>query len=397
MALLHLAAGWARDHGRRLLALTVDHRLHPDSAVWTARAGAAARAVAADWRALAWEGPKPATGLPAAARAARHRVIADAARDAGARVVLFAHTADDLREAGAMRAEGSTVGRPREWSPSPAWPEGRGLMLLRPMLGAGRAEVRAWLQGQGVGWIDDPANQDLRYARSRARAVLLPTAEGGARSGPDGDRRAHPPLIDAGGPLPLSSGEGSFVIDRFISAHALAAALVCAGGGDRPPRGRRLARLIGRLRAGETFTAALSGARLEADGVQVVVMREPGELARRGTPPLALAPGIETVWDGRWAVRVEAAGWSVAAAAGRRAALTPSDRAWLAALPPAARGAQPVLFRHDPPAAILAAPAGAARSLVENRLALALDGVTHERGLAAASHGARPRNHLFSR
>lgn len=80
-----------------------------------------------------------------------------------------------------MRAEGSTLGRLRDWSPSPVWTEGRGLMLLRPMLGAGRGEVRDWLAGQGADWIDDPGNEDVRYARSRARAFLLPSGEGGAQ------------------------------------------------------------------------------------------------------------------------------------------------------------------------------------------------------------------------
>ncbi|MBW8304918.1 MAG: PP-loop family protein, partial [Brevundimonas sp.] len=64
LALLEIAAGWARDHGRPLLALTVDHGLDPASAGWTAFAGEAARAVGADWQALSWTGPQPATGLP---------------------------------------------------------------------------------------------------------------------------------------------------------------------------------------------------------------------------------------------------------------------------------------------------------------------------------------------
>ncbi|RZJ97851.1 MAG: hypothetical protein EON88_01980 [Brevundimonas sp.] len=125
VALLHLAADWADARGRPLLALTVDHGLTPASADWTARAEAAARAVGADWRGLVWRGDKPATGLPAAARLARHRLLADAARKAGARVILIAHTADDIDEGEVMRAEGSSVGRLREWSPSPVWPEGR--------------------------------------------------------------------------------------------------------------------------------------------------------------------------------------------------------------------------------------------------------------------------------
>src|SRR5690606_1233676 len=145
IALLRLAADWARGQGRRLLALTVDHGLSPASTGWAATAGEAARCVGADWRGLSWTGPRPATGLPAAARAARHRLIADAARAAGARVILFAHTADDVAEAAAMRAAGSSTPSPRAWSPSPVWPDGRGLFVLRPLLELGRAELRRWL------------------------------------------------------------------------------------------------------------------------------------------------------------------------------------------------------------------------------------------------------------
>ena len=128
VALLRLATEWGRLRGRRIVALTVDHGLNPDSAVWSAFAERTARAAGADWRGLRWAGDKPTTGLTAAARAARHGLIAEAARAAGARVVLFAHTADDIAEAELMRREGANLGRVREWAPSPAWPQGRGLM-----------------------------------------------------------------------------------------------------------------------------------------------------------------------------------------------------------------------------------------------------------------------------
>ncbi|HYC74292.1 ATP-binding protein [Brevundimonas sp.] len=408
MALLAVASAWARDNGRRLLALTVDHGLNPDSAGWTAFAGEAARRAGADWRRLSWEGAKPSTGLPAAARAARHRLIAAAARRAGARVVLFAHTAGDVAEADLMRAEGSTLGRLRDWSPSPAWPEGRGLMLLRPMLDVERAGLRDWLTAQGQGWIEDPSNEDVRYARSRARRALLPSGEGGARADRRGRMRdsgtsapgaepPHPPTRrEASGPLPLPLGEGSFTLDRSVSARLLGAALVCAGGGDRRPRGDRLDRILTRLKAGETFTAVLCGARIEAGPDRVLIAREPGEFARRSPPPLPLPPGVETVWDGRWALTAADPGWSVVPAAGRLSALSKADRARLNALPPAARGAMPVLIRNGATAPVLAGTAAKAHSLVEERLALALDRMTHETELEPRAHGATPRNHLFS-
>ena len=412
LALLHVAAGWARANGRRLLALTVDHGLNPDSADWTAFAAQAARDAGADWRGLSWTGPKPATGLPAAARRARHALISDAARQAGARVILFAHTADDIAEGEVMREEGSTLGRLRDWAPSPAWPEGRGLMLLRPMLDAGRAEVRDWLAGQGAAWIDDPANEDLTYARSRARASLLPSGEGGARPAKAGwedeglrHHAAPPPEPltlsrqndgSAARSTPLPRGEGWFQPPRDIDAQALAAVLVCAGGGDRPPRRDRLSALVTRLRSGESFTATLCGARIEAAANRVAITREPGELTRRPPPPLPLTPGVEAVWDGRWAITSAEPGWSVVSAAGRMAALSDADRAALKALPPAARGGEPVLIRNGGGAPVLARTAARTRSLVEWRLALALDRMTHERDLGAVIHGATPPNPLFS-
>lgn len=370
IALLHLAARWAEQAGRRLLALTVDHQLNPDSARWTRFAQAAAHEAGADWRGLDWTGDKPETGLSAAARAARHRLIAEAARKAGARVVLFAHTADDIAEADHMRDEGSTLGRLRDWSPSPAWPEGRGLMLLRPMLDARRGEIRDWL-GQGRRrWIDDPANDDLRSARSRARARLAWEASPVTEAAP------APPLDDL--PNLAHSNDGVLRLDRDVSASTLAAALVCAGGGHRLPRGARLARAVERLRAGEAFSATLCGARLEADDTAVVIVREPGEFRRLPSSPLMLEPGVEAVWDGRWAVTVAEPGWSVVASAGRQSRLSPADRARLKALPASARGARPVLIRDTASAAVLAEGFGAARSLVEQRLALRLGAVTHE-------------------
>jgi tRNA(Ile)-lysidine synthase len=288
-------------------------------------------------------------------------------------------------------------------------------MLLRPMLGAGRAEVRDWLAGQGAGWIDDPANEDPKYGRSRARRTLNlpPSGEGGARSAraeweDEGLRRLTSLAPNAltlsreddrfafvrSSPLP--TGEGSLMLDRDIDAHTLAAVLVCVGGGDRLPRGDRLAGLLSRLRSGGDFTAALCGARIQAARDRSLVTREAGEFVRRAPPPLPLPPGVETVWDGRWALTVESPGWSVVPAAGRMAGLSAADRAVLKALPPAARGAAPVLIRNDETAPVLAGRVGVARSLVGERLALALDRMTHERDLGGVLHGASSRNHLFS-
>lgn len=396
LALLTLATDWGRQNDRRILALTIDHSLNPDSPRWTAFARDAALAEGADWHGLTWQGPKPVTGLPAAARRVRHALLAEAARAAGARVILLGHTGDDVAEGDWMRAEGSTLGRVREWSPSPVWPEGRGLMLLRPMLDVRRKTLRDWLTAQGADWIDDPANEDLKYARSRARGFLLPLGEGGGATAPSDEglwclttlapdtltlsRQNDSSAAVRSSPLP--SGEGVLVFDRTLSTSTLAAAMVCAGGSDRMPRGDRLAALMKRLATPDAFTTTLCGARIDAKTDHILIHREAGEFSRRPPPDIDLTPGVEAVWDGRWAVMVDEPGWTVTAAAGRMAALSEADRAALKLLPPAARPTRPVLIRNGSDAPVLAGTTGQARSLVEQRLALALDAVTHERHLS---------------
>ncbi|MFX8820989.1 ATP-binding protein, partial [Acinetobacter baumannii] len=69
----------------------------------------------------------------------------------------MAHTADDVAESAMMRAgDAPGLGHLREWSPSPAWPEGRGVFLLRPLLEVRREALRAWLRDHAIAWFDDP-------------------------------------------------------------------------------------------------------------------------------------------------------------------------------------------------------------------------------------------------
>lgn len=392
MALLDLAVAWAKARGRRLLALTVDHNLHPDSADWTRFAAEAARAAGADWRGLAWGRARGGPGVPARARAARHALLAEAAREAGARVILTGHTADDVAEGDWMRAQGATLGRLRAASPSPAWPEGRGMLLLRPVLGEGRETLRDHLRARGLTWLEDPANADLRYGRGRARAALA-QAEGPAALSATVAcaSAAHEPGDQAwAGVLPLS---------RDLSASTLAAVLLCAGGGATPPRGDRLAALQARLASGEDFTAVLCGTRVEASGERVQAMREPGEWKRRPPASLVLTPGLPAVWDGRFEIKTEQSGLRVAAAAGRLAQLSERDRAALAPLPPAARAAAPVLIEGEG-RPVLAWRAADVRALGLRRLALALAAfggeTTQEDGLFQSLHGETPPSDLFS-
>ena len=369
LALLILTLAWGRAHKRPVLALTVDHQLQPASAGWTASAVATARRLGALARALAWEGPKPETGLPAAARDARHRLLADAARAAGAQVLLLGHTADDRAEAAAMRAEGSSVGDPRDWSPSPVWPEGRGVFLARPLLTTSRADLRRFLRKRGEGWLDDPANDDPRFARARARLSA-------ANEAPPLDFENHEAPRDLGA---LTGDDGVIALPRAaLTPTTLAAACLCAAGHDRPPRRREIDALMARLTTDGAVTATLAGARIEADDATVRVAREAG---RKGVPEVILPIGDVTIWDGRFEILADEPGLIVRGLSGLAARLPPEQRAALARIPAFARAALPAVVSTEGAVTcpILAErPGMRIASLVTARFAAACGVVTRE-------------------
>lgn len=371
LALALTAAEWAKAHRRSLLILTVDHRLRPESAAWTAACAASAQRLGAVFQPLAWEGEKPTTGLPAAARTARHRLIAEAARAAGATVVLMGHTASDRLEAAIMRGAGSTTPSPREWGPSPAWPEGRGVFLLRPMLGETRADIRDWLAARGETWIEDPANDDPRFARTRARAALTGD-ETDTHTPPDDLADLARATTDLAGGLALPRRALQDAPQTF-----LAAACLCAAGTARPPRGDRLERLREALSRDACLTATLAGARIEADGREVRFLRDPG---RRGLETMSLAAGQTAVWDGRFEITSDRP-IRVQALAGHAARLPPPQRAALRRLPAGARGVLPFIEGAGSP--VLAPGSSvAARPLALDRLRGACGAVDREPGAA---------------
>src|SRR5882762_7365124 len=105
VALMWLMARWRRalTRGPRLIAVTVDHGLRAEAAREARDVKRLARTLDLPHCTVRWTGAKPKTGLPAAARAARYRLLAQAARASGATHILTAHTRDDQAETLLMR------------------------------------------------------------------------------------------------------------------------------------------------------------------------------------------------------------------------------------------------------------------------------------------------------
>src|SRR4051812_45990795 len=77
LALTLLLAEWAHRRNGRLVALTVNHQLRADSAAEAEQVGRwLAHLPNVSHRILSWTGPKPESGIQAAAREARYRLLA---------------------------------------------------------------------------------------------------------------------------------------------------------------------------------------------------------------------------------------------------------------------------------------------------------------------------------
>src|SRR5437899_420860 len=180
VALMWLAARWQRAlaRGPRLVVVTVDHGLRPEAAREAREVKRQAAALALTHRTLRWRGAKPKAGLPAAARAARYRLLAQAARASGATHILTAHTRDDQAETLLMRMlRGSGIAGLAAMARES---ERDGLLLARPFLDVSKSQLVATLKKAKVGFAEDPTNRDTSFTRPRLRNLMpVLAAEGG--------------------------------------------------------------------------------------------------------------------------------------------------------------------------------------------------------------------------
>ncbi|ESQ80183.1 tRNA lysidine(34) synthetase TilS [Asticcacaulis sp. YBE204] len=384
VALLMALMLWGQ---RPLEVFCVDHGLNPLSAGWTQGVADLCADMGIGFTPLHWTGDKPATGIQAAARRARHSLILNAAREKGIRVVCLGHNANDGTEAEAMRATGSSVGSPRLWSPAPFWLEGEGVFYFRPLIGVSRARLRAWLTAAGVGYIDDPANENPAYLRAKVRQALqvnAPSASVATRADTSPVRCATGEDVGAF-ILPCKAGEGdpeggerashlhdagAFRLDHIPSVPILSAMIVCAGGGEKLPSTREITAIIDGLNTGRTsFT--LCGARIERQKDSLLICRETGDMTRNGTVPQRCGD----IWDGRFRLPVYAQTDDIVPLRGHAKRLQRRDREKIAALPSLVRASLPVRLINGEPRLFAA---GDLHCLVHTRLKAALGQIRNE-------------------
>ncbi|MBN8608446.1 MAG: tRNA lysidine(34) synthetase TilS [Caulobacterales bacterium] len=334
VALLHQLV--AEFGAPRLRVAIVDHALREGSAHDAACALGFAQAcgVAGEVLTLSW-----AVGenhAQQAAREARYAALCAHARKLAARVIAVAHNADDQAETVLMRAGAGSSWRGLAGmaaiAPAPLWPEGRGIVLARPLLGVRRAALRNYLKEQGGAWIEDPANANPMFERVRVRQRLAALEAAGfdpmrlvrvaarLRARADAVDKAAHALIQRAATFAdwriVIHAEAWKAPDE-IRARALAALIAAASGAKHPPRSSQVAAIEQRIVTPAHKGSTHSGVVFAPHPDGVALEREQGAFMGRGAQapaePLhvALRPGVELVWDGRFAVLANAPGWRI--------------------------------------------------------------------------------------
>ena len=380
LALCLLADRWARARGGTVFALTVNHRLRPESGAEAAQVRRWLTARAISHRTLRWGGSRPDSRVQERARAARLALLVGWCRQARVLHLLLAHQQEDQAETVLQRlVHGSGIDGLAAMAPVrlATEPAGNGVRLLRPLLPVPRDALMATLALWEQPWIDDPSNRDARHARPRLGAALAQLGTEGlsaarlatlaARAADDRtalDALCTDLLAECAHPAPA----GFVTLDRSalrrappaLALRALGRAVTTVSGAPYPPRSERLERLVHRLLGDGVKAATLGGCRVVPQGNErILVCREP----RAASDVRTIEPGESGLWDRRFVVslgpsagagpflvrRLGTAGL-VQARAMARAAGTPLGTD---GVPAPARPALPALFDLDGP---LAAP-----------------------------------------
>ena len=305
-ALMHLAA--QKFHADQLYVVSVDHGLRPEAKDEISQVAQQAAKLGlhhqiANWH---WDGQG---NLQASARSGRWTALADAAWARGANWILTGHTQDDQVETLLMRlARGSGVdgltGMARQTSRD-------GLHLGRPLLEVSRAGLLDWLMANGIGWSDDPSNDDPRFDRVRARQMAeqlqsLGLTEKRVLQTIDHMRAAQTTLQEAAASFAgtqVVQDQGDLILSHDVlrldrsdtPRRVFAAALRWVANRDYRPRFEQLLSVAEQALDGQTVTLGGVILTAEADG-RTRLSRE----SAATLPTVCDDDGPSIQWDGRW-------------------------------------------------------------------------------------------------
>lgn len=301
-----LAAAGGMRHS--LVAATIDHDLRVEAAGEAEVVARQCAELSIPHTILRWSGEKPRSGISAAAREARYRLLMEAADQFAADVIVTGHTLDDQLETIAMRASRSEADANLGLAGmAEAVLLDRRRWLLRPFLATRREAIRDFLRQSGRGWIDDPSNADRHYERVRVRESLADESDVALEAVQSAARRRCQLAEDAAAlarrHLQVTHGVLARLAPEALNEeaetlrHLLASLAAILGGRQYLPAAATMDRVMAML-------DRRSMGRMTAGRVIFDLRREGLYLHRENRDLIALkvAKGTTGNWDGRYRI-----------------------------------------------------------------------------------------------
>ena len=161
--------------GKKVIALTVDHKLRPESTQEALLVQKLMQKYDIEHHILTWKDNKPSKGIEEAARQARYQLMIDFCHQHKIKYLALGHHRRDQAETFLLRlARGSGV-----YGLSGILPvtERNGIQIIRPQLNDNPDDLRTYLKNKKISWVEDPMNQDEDFARVKIRKFLPRLAE----------------------------------------------------------------------------------------------------------------------------------------------------------------------------------------------------------------------------
>ncbi len=158
---------WLHEIGADVTCLHVNHQLRPEADIETEYVKDVCKKLNIDCHIFYWDDEKPETGLEAAARDARYKMMTDFCHENNIEYLLTAHQSDDQIETFLMNlSRGSGLYGLSAMLPQS---ERNGIKILRPLLSVSRDEIMRYCDDNGIKYFIDSMNSDEHYTRVKIR------------------------------------------------------------------------------------------------------------------------------------------------------------------------------------------------------------------------------------
>ena len=158
---------WLHEFGANIICLHVNHQLRPEADIETQYVCDTCEQLNIPCEIFYWADEKPESGLEAAARQARYKMMTDYCHENNIEYLLTAHQSDDQIETFLMNlSRGSGL-----YGLSAMMPESErdGIKILRPLLNVSRGEIKKYCDDNHIKYFTDSMNSDEHYMRVKIR------------------------------------------------------------------------------------------------------------------------------------------------------------------------------------------------------------------------------------